>query len=116
MGMVALAGGAFGSVIVSPDEVYERAMRFFDGIGVSEGLAVRLRLKIADRVGISDAKSIEFELKRLSKTLVAVSAWARGVARNEQQAEPFLPRATWETMANSIVWYWILRARLSRSW
>lgn len=85
-GMVALAGGAFGGIIVSPDEVYERAMRFFDGIGVSEGLAVRLRLKIADRVGISDAKSIEFELKRLSKTLVAVSTWARGVARNEQQA------------------------------
>lgn len=85
-GMVALAGGAFGGIIVSPDEVYERAMRFFDGIGVSEGLAVRLRLKIADRVGISDAKSIEFELKRLSKTLVAVGTWARGVARNEQQA------------------------------
>lgn len=85
-GMVALAGGAFGGIIVSPDEVYERAMRFFDGIGVSEGLAVRLRLKIADRVGVSDAKSIEFELKRLSKTLVAVSTWARGVARNEQRA------------------------------
>ncbi len=85
-GMVALAGGAFGGIIVSPDEVYERAMWFFDGIGVSEGLAVRLRLKIADRVGVSDAKSIEFELKRLSKTLVAVSTWARGVARNEQRA------------------------------
>ena len=53
---------------------------------MSEGLAVRLRLKIADRVGVSDAKSIEFELKRLSKTLVAVSTWARGVARNEQRA------------------------------
>lgn len=84
--MVALAGGAFGGIIVSPDEVYEQAMQFFDGIGVSEGLAVCLRRKIADRVGTSDAKSIEFELKRLSKTLVAVSAWARGVARNEQQA------------------------------
>lgn len=85
-GMAALAGGAFGGVIVSPDETYERAMEFFDGLGVSEGLAVRLRLKIADRVGTSDAKSIEFELKRLSKTLIAVSAWARSVARNEQQA------------------------------
>lgn len=85
-GMAALTGGAFGGIIVSPDEVYEQAMQFFDGIGVSEGLAVRLRRKIADRVGTSDAKSIEFELKRLSKTLIAVSAWARGVARNEQQA------------------------------
>lgn len=61
-------------------------MEFFGGIGVSEGLAVRLRRKVADRVGTSDAKSIEFELERLSKALVAVSAWARGVARNEQQA------------------------------
>lgn len=42
--------------------------------------------KLADRVTTSDAESIEFELKRLSKTLVAVSAWARGVARSEQQA------------------------------
>ena len=85
-GMAALAGGAFGGVIVSPDEVYERAMEFFGEIGVSEGLAVRLRRKIANRVSTSDAKSIEFELKRLSKTLIAVSAWARGVARGEQQA------------------------------
>lgn len=61
-------------------------MEFFDQIGVSEGLAVCLRRKIADRVTTSDAESIEFELKRLSKTLVAVSAWARGVARSEQQA------------------------------
>ena len=85
-GMAALAGGAFGGAIVSPDETYERVMEFFDQVGVSEGLAVRLRLKIADRVGTSDVKSIEFELKRLSKTLVAVSTWARGVARNEHQA------------------------------
>lgn len=85
-GMAALAGGAFGGAIVSPDETYGRAMEFFGGIGVSEGLAVRLRRKVADRVGTSDAKSIEFELERLSKALVAVSAWARGVARNEQQA------------------------------
>lgn len=85
-GMAALAGGAFGEAIVSPDETYERVMEFFDQVGVSEGLAVRLRLKIADRVGTSDVKSIEFELKRLSKTLVAVSAWARGVARSEKQA------------------------------
>ena len=85
-GMAALAGGAFGGAIVSPDETYERVMEFFGGIGVSEGLAVRLRRKVADRVGTSDAKSIEFELERLSKALVAVSAWARGVARNEQQA------------------------------
>lgn len=85
-GMAALAGGAYGGGIVPPDEVYERAMEFFGRIGVSEGLAVRLRLKIADRVGTSDVKSIEFELKRLSKTLVAVSAWARGVARGAQQA------------------------------
>lgn len=85
-GMAALAGGAFGGAIVSPDETYERVMEFFDQVGVSEGLAVRLRLKIADRVGTSDVKSIEFELKRLSKTLVAVSAWARGVVRSEQQA------------------------------
>lgn len=85
-GMAALAGGAFGGAIVSPDETYGRVMEFFDGIGVSEGLAVRLRLKIADRVGTSDVKSIEFELKRLSKALVAVSTWARGVVRNEQQA------------------------------
>ncbi len=84
--MAALAGGAFGGAIVSPDETYERVMEFFDQVGVSEGLAVRLRLKIADRVGTSDVKSIEFELKRLSKTLVAVSAWARGVARGAQQA------------------------------
>ena len=85
-GMAALAGGAFGGAIVSPDETYERVMEFFDQVGVSEGLAVRLRLKIADRVGTSDVKSIEFELKRLSKTLVAVSAWARGVAHGAQQA------------------------------
>lgn len=85
-GMAALASGAFGGAIVSPDETYERVMEFFDQVGVSEGLAVRLRLKIADRVGTSDVKSIEFELKRLSKTLVAVSTWARGVARNEHQA------------------------------
>lgn len=85
-GMAALAGGAFGGAIVSPDETYERVMEFFDQVGVSEGLAVRLRLKIADRVGTSDVKSIEFELKRLSKTLVAVSTWALGVARNEHQA------------------------------
>lgn len=85
-GMAALAGGAFGEAIVSPDETYERVMEFFDQVGVSEGLAVRLRLKIADRVGTSDVKSIEFELKRLSKTLVAVSAWARGVACSEKQA------------------------------
>lgn len=85
-GMAVLAGGAFDGAIVSPDETYERVMEFFDQVGVSEGLAVRLRLKIADRVGTSDVKSIEFELKRLSKTLVAVSAWARGVARGEQQA------------------------------
>lgn len=85
-GMAAVAGGAYGGGIVSPDEVYERAMEFFDQIGVSEGLAVRLRRKVADRVGTSDAKSIEFELERLSKALVAVSAWARSVARNEQQA------------------------------
>lgn len=85
-GMAALAGGAYGGGIVSPDEVYERAMEFFDQIGVSEGLAVCLRRKIADRVGMSDAENIEFELKRLSKTLVAVSAWARGVARSEKQA------------------------------
>ena len=85
-GMAAVAGGAYGGGIVSPDEVYERAMEFFDQIGVSEGLAVCLRRKIADRVTTSDAESIEFELKRLSKTLVAVSAWARGVARSEQQA------------------------------
>lgn len=86
VGMAALAGGAFGGAIVSPDETYERVMEFFDQVGVSEGLAVRLRLKIADRVGTSDVKSIEFELKRLSKTLVAVSTWALGVARNEHQA------------------------------
>lgn len=86
VGMAALAGGAFGGAIVSPDETYERVMEFFDQVGVSEGLAVRLRLKIADRVGTSDVKSIEFELKRLSKTLVAVSTWARGVALNEHQA------------------------------
>lgn len=86
VGMAALAGGAFGGAIVSPDETYERVMEFFDQVGVSEGLAVRLRLKVADRVGTSDVKSIEFELKRLSKTLVAVSAWARGVARGAQQA------------------------------
>lgn len=85
-GMAALAGDAFGGAIVSPDETYERVMEFFDQVGVSEGLAVRLRLKIADRVGTSDVKSIEFELKRLSKTLVAVSTWALGVARNEHQA------------------------------
>lgn len=85
-GMAALAGGAFGGAIVSPDKTYERVMEFFDQVGVSEGLAVRLRLKIADRVGTSDVKSIEFELKRLSKTLVAVSTWALGVARNEHQA------------------------------
>ena len=85
-GMAAVAGGAYGGGIVSPDEVYEHAMEFFDQIGVSEGLAVCLRRKIADRVTTSDAESIEFELKRLSKTLVAVSAWARGVARSEQQA------------------------------
>lgn len=85
-GMAALAGGAFGGAIVSPDETYERVMEFFDQVGVSEGLAVRLRLKVADRVGTSDVKSIKFELKRLSKTLVAVSAWARGVARGAQQA------------------------------
>lgn len=85
-GMAAVAGGAYGGGIVSPDEVYERAMEFFDQIGVSEGLAVRPRRKVADRVGTSDAKSIEFELERLSKALVAVSAWARSVARNEQQA------------------------------
>lgn len=85
-GMAALAGGAFGGAIVSPDETYKRVMEFFDQVGVSEGLAVRLRLKIADRVGTSDVKSIEFELKRLSKTLVAVSTWALGVARNEHQA------------------------------
>lgn len=85
-GMAALAGGAFGGAIVSPDETYGRAMEFFGGIGVSEGLAVRLRRKVADRVGTSDAKSIEFELERLSKALVAVSAWARSVARNEQRA------------------------------
>lgn len=86
VGMAALAGGAFGGAIVSPDETYERVMEFFDQVGVSEGLAVRLRLKVADRVGTSDVKSIKFELKRLSKTLVAVSAWARGVARGAQQA------------------------------
>lgn len=86
VGMAALAGGAFGGAIVSPDETYERVMEFFDQVGVSEGLAVRLRLKIADRVGTSDVKSIEFELKRLSKTLVAVSTWALGVALNEHQA------------------------------
>ena len=63
---------------------------------------MRLRLKIADRVGIGDAKSIEFELKRLSKTLVAVSTWARGVRVTSNRREPFLPRATWETMANSM--------------
>lgn len=85
-GMAALAGGAFGGAIVSPDETYKRVMEFFDQVGVSEGLAVRLRLKIADRVGTSDVKSIEFELKRLSKTLVAVSTLALGVARNEHQA------------------------------
>lgn len=85
-GMAALADGVFGGAIVSPDETYERVMEFFDQVGVSEGLAVRLRLKIADRVGTSDVKSIEFELKRLSKALVAVSTWARGVARNEHQA------------------------------
>lgn len=86
VGMAALAGGAFGGAIVSPDETYERVMEFFDQVGVSEGLAVRLRLKVADRVGTSDVKSIKFELKRLSKTIVAVSAWARGVARGAQQA------------------------------
>lgn len=86
VGMAALAGGAFGGAIVSPDETYGRVMEFFDQVGVSEGLAVRLRLKVADRVGTSDVKSIKFELKRLSKTLVAVSAWARGVARGAQQA------------------------------
>ena len=85
-GMAAVAGGAYGGGIVSPDEVYEHAMEFFDQIGVSEGLAVCLRRKIADRVGMSDAENIEFELKRLSKTLIAVSAWARGVARSEKQA------------------------------
>lgn len=85
-GMAAVVGGAYGGGIVSPDEVYEHAVEFFDQIGVSEGLAVRLRREIADRVRMSDAKNIEFELKRLSKTLVAVSAWARGVARSEQQA------------------------------
>lgn len=85
-GMAAVAGGVYGGGIVSPDEVYEHAMEFFDQIGVSEGLAVCLRRKIADRVTTSDAENIEFELKRLSKTLVAVSAWARGVARSEQQA------------------------------
>lgn len=85
-GMAAVAGGAYGGGIVSPDEVYEHAMEFFDQIGVSEGLAVCLRRKIADRVITSDAESVEFELKRLSKTLVAVSAWARGVTRSEQQA------------------------------
>lgn len=85
-GMAAVAGGVYGGGIVSPDEVYEHAMEFFDQIGVSEGLAVCLRRKIAGRVTTSDAENIEFELKRLSKTLVAVSAWARGVARSEQQA------------------------------
>lgn len=84
--MAALAGGAFGGGIVSPDEVYERVMEFFSKLGVSEGLAMCLRRKIADRVSTSDADNIEFELKRLGKTLVAVSAWAHGVARNEQQA------------------------------
>lgn len=85
-GMAALAGGAYGGGIVPPDEVYERAMEFFGRIGVSEGLAVCLRRKIVDRVSSSDAENSEFELKRLSKTLVAVSAWARGVAHSEQQA------------------------------
>lgn len=85
-GMAAVAGGAYGGGIVSPDEVYEHVMDFFDQIGVSEGLAVCLRRKIADRVTTSDAENVEFELKRLSKTLVAVSAWAHGVARSEQQA------------------------------
>lgn len=85
-GMAALAGGAYGGGIVPPDEVYERAMEFFGRIGVSEGLAVYLRRKIVDRVSSSDAENSEFELKRLSKTLVAVSAWARGVAHSEQQA------------------------------
>lgn len=85
-GMAALAGGAYGGGIVPPDEVYERAMEFFGRIGMSEGLAVCLRRKIVDRVSSSDAENSEFELKRLSKTLVAVSAWARGVAHSEQQA------------------------------
>lgn len=85
-GMAALDGGAYGGGIVPPDEVYERAMEFFGRIGVSEGLAVCLRRKIVDRVSLSDAENSEFELKRLSKTLVAVSAWARGVAHGEQRA------------------------------
>ena len=37
-GMAALAGGAFGGAIVSPDETYERVMEFYDQVGVSEGL------------------------------------------------------------------------------
>ena len=115
-GMAAVAGGAYGGGIVSPDEVYEHVMGFFDQIGVSEGLAACLRRKIADRVTTSDAESIEFELKRLSKTLVAVSAWARGVARSEQQAGAIFTTRHMETMATLIVWRWILPAKSLPNW